>query len=140
MESTAFLAIGCTLDNEFGDRGDVRAFFEDVFKGRYAKVVIPWRSVLQFYMRELGSYQVEQGKERRCACGCGQRVFGRKKWGSETCRKRVQRRRGVDSQKSPEKPLNLLAPTRDISGVQVGTHSCPGLGRFENPESTQGAA
>jgi hypothetical protein len=68
-------------------------FFDRVFKGMYATVVIPYRSVLAFYSSELEFHQDSTGQGRVCACGCGQRVFERKKWASPGCRQRAARRR-----------------------------------------------
>lgn len=100
----------------FGDKpGEVRDFFLRAFQGRYADVVVPWASVLTWYQRELGLEQLASGRERRCACACGQRVWGRKRWASDACRKRVARRYIGDLPNSPENPLNLLAPTRTFS-------------------------
>lgn len=70
-------------------------FFHRVMEGRYANVVIPYRSVLSFYFTELKFQREEAGTdERLCACGCGIPVLPRKKWASETCRKKVQRKKG----------------------------------------------
>ena len=70
-----------------------RKFFEAVWQGQYAATVIPFNSVLGFYKRELGLHRMESGRDRRCACGCGARVFDRKKWAGPACRKRAQRGR-----------------------------------------------
>ena len=67
-------------------------FFHRVFQGQYAAVVIPYRSVLAFYVLELECHQDSIGQHRNCACGCGQAVFDRKKWASPGCRKRLQRK------------------------------------------------
>jgi hypothetical protein len=64
-----------------------------VFKGQYAAVVTPYRSVLAFYSSELKCHQDTTGRVRVCACGCGQPVFDRKKWTSPGCRQRAVRRR-----------------------------------------------
>lgn len=68
-----------------------RDFFCRVMQGQHADVVIPYRSVLDLYQQELAFEQAETGRERRCFCGCGQRVWGQKKWATPGCRKRAQR-------------------------------------------------
>ena len=61
--------------------------------GEYrGEVVIPFRSVLRLYSQEMAFQQQEKRRERFCACGCGNRVWDRKKWASTACRKRFQRR------------------------------------------------
>ena len=65
-------------------------FFHRVFQSQHAAVVIPQRSVLEFYTSMLHHSSI--GQHDPCACGCGQPVFGRKKWASPGCRKRVQRK------------------------------------------------
>jgi hypothetical protein len=71
-------------------------FFERVMTCKYkgedrSDVVIPYRSVLDFYSQELHYFGDSQAKHRRCACGCGAPVFDRKKWASSACKKRIQR-------------------------------------------------
>ena len=71
-------------------------FFERVMTCKYkgedrSDVVIPYRSVIEFYSRELHYFQDSHQKHRQCACGCGMPVFDRKKWASPACKKRVQR-------------------------------------------------
>ena len=71
-------------------------FFERVMTCKYkgedrSDVIIPYRSVLEFYSQELQYFQDSTQKHRQCACGCGLPVFDRKKWASPACKKRVQR-------------------------------------------------
>ena len=71
-------------------------FFERVMTCKHkgedrSWVVIPYRSVLEFYSEELHYFQDSNQKHRQCACGCGQPVFDRKKWASPACKKRIQR-------------------------------------------------
>jgi hypothetical protein len=68
-------------------------FFHRVFQGQHAGVVIPYRSILAFYVSELTCHQESIGRHKSCACGCGQAVFDRKKWASPACKKRLQRNR-----------------------------------------------
>ena len=61
-----------------------------------SNVVIPYRSVIDYYRQELHYFKEAAKKSQRlCDCGCGKPVFGQHKFASETCRKRVQRRRAV---------------------------------------------
>ncbi len=61
-------------------------------QGEYrGDLVIPYRSVVEMYQCEVTLQQQEAGHERFCACGCGARVWDRKKWASGACRKRWQR-------------------------------------------------
>ena len=60
-------------------------FFERVMTCKYkgedrSDVIIPYRSVLEFYSQELQYFQDSTQKHRQCACGCGLPVFDRKKW------------------------------------------------------------
>ena len=71
-------------------------FFERAMSCKYrngdrSEVVIPYRSVIEFYSQELHYFGDSNAKYRRCACGCGVPVFDRKKWASPACKKRIQR-------------------------------------------------
>jgi len=71
-------------------------FFERVMNCRYkgedrSWVVIPYRSVIEFYNEERHYFHDSNQKHRQCACGCGAPVFDRKKWASPACKKRIQR-------------------------------------------------
>lgn len=62
------------------------------YKNEYrGDVLIPFRSILELYGQEIGFHQQEQGREKFCACGCGARVWNRKKWANQGCKKRAQR-------------------------------------------------
>ncbi|MBI4523935.1 MAG: hypothetical protein HY695_09015 [Deltaproteobacteria bacterium] len=87
---------------------DPSEFFHRVMLGKCAEVVIPYRSVLAFYFQELRFCQVESGKSRHCACGCGQPVLDRKKWASPGCKKRSQRAKATDMEKGSKKALIFL--------------------------------
>ncbi len=72
-------------------------FFHRVLSCKYkgedrSGVVIPYRSVLELYHKELSPLIVE-GKVRLCECKCGRRVHGRKSYASMACQKRMERRR-----------------------------------------------
>ena len=71
-------------------------FFERVMTCRHhgedrSDVVIPYRSIIEFYNEELHYFRDSNTKHRQCACGCGLPVFDRKKWASPACKKRIQR-------------------------------------------------
>ena len=65
-------------------------------------VVVPYRSVLEFYRKELSPLMVE-GEIKTCLCGCGGRVHGRQKYASRYCRVRAYRRRSQTTQRGAEK-------------------------------------
>jgi hypothetical protein len=81
----------------------VRAFFQQVFDPRHGDLLIVYRSVIDFYLREIGASDDALDRQRRCACGCGQRVFGKKKWASNGCKQRGYRRWVAEPAKRPEK-------------------------------------
>jgi hypothetical protein len=73
-----------------------RDFFERAMSCRYhgedrSNVVIPYRSVIEFYLQDCHFFKDLNPGQRLCACGCGLPVFDRKKWASDGCRKKVQR-------------------------------------------------
>ncbi len=77
-----------------------REFFERVMSCRYhgedrSDVVIPYRSVIEFYRQDCHFYKDVNPKHKGCACGCGRPVFDRQKWASPGCRKRAQREQSV---------------------------------------------
>jgi hypothetical protein len=79
-----------------------REFFERAIScrvkinGRFedrSGVVIPYRSVIEFYEHELHYFKdTAKRAQRYCLCGCGVPVFGQHKFASEGCRKRLQRK------------------------------------------------
>ncbi len=102
------------VDIFHGQLDENRSFFDRVFScqwrnpdtGRFedrSDVVIPYRSVLKFYFEEL--HYLEDSKKKRvviaepgkptCACGCGEAIFGRKRWARPGCKKRLQREMSV---------------------------------------------
>ena len=90
--TAAFLA-----DHFRGKIEEPRVFFERVLACRsngedLSESVIPFRSVLEFYQRELPRTMPAE-TIRSCECGCGKPVHGRKKLASAACRKRMERRR-----------------------------------------------
>jgi hypothetical protein len=79
---------------------DPREFFERIMSCRYkgedrSDVVIPYRSVIEFYRRDCHFFKDLNPNHRLCACGCGQPVFDRKKWAKPGCRKKTQRQESV---------------------------------------------
>lgn len=54
-------------------------------------VVLPYRCLIELYQRATKPTPALVG-EPVCACGCGGKVFGRHKWASPGCRKRIQRK------------------------------------------------
>ncbi len=85
-------------------------FFHRVLSCKYkgedrSLVVVPYRSVLEFYHKELSPLIVE-GNVRLCECKCGRRVHGRKSYASVACRKRMERKRSLTPKRGSEKPNN----------------------------------
>jgi len=89
-----------------GKIDEPRKFFErvmtcrwkDTETGRYedrSDVVIPYKSVIEYYRQELHYFKEATKRQRLCPCGCNKPVFGQYKYASETCRKRLQRRKAV---------------------------------------------
>jgi hypothetical protein len=79
-------------------------FLERVMTCKYKNkdhsgVLIPYGSVIEFYSQELHSVQESNVKHKRCACGCGQAVFDRKKWALPGCRQKIARKQSTDMQK-----------------------------------------
>lgn len=75
---------------------DPREFFERVISCKWkhedrSGVVIPYRSVIEFYQAELHYFADVNAKHRQCACGCGRPVFDRAKWATPGCKKKAQR-------------------------------------------------
>ena len=56
-----------------------------------ADVVIPYPCLIELYQQATQSKPAVAG-ENACACGCGAKVTGKRKWATPGCRKRVQRR------------------------------------------------
>lgn len=100
---------------DFGDgTAEVRAFFEQVFDRRCGDRVVPYRSVIDFYEREIGANKSASPRERRCACGCGQTVFGRKKGTRASSEATVD---GSSSRKNNrEKPRECWVEPLTVSG------------------------
>jgi hypothetical protein len=79
---------------------DPREFFGRVMSCRYrgedrSNVLIPYRSVIEFYRQDCHFFKDLNPGQRSCACGCGLPVFDRKRWASSGCKKRMQRRESV---------------------------------------------
>ena len=88
-------------------------FFERVITCRYkgedrSWVVIPYRSVLEFYNEELHYFGDSHAKHRQCVCGCGLPVFDKKKWATPGCRQRVARQKATDTQKGVRQAVDFV--------------------------------
>ncbi len=66
-------------------------------------IVIPYKSVLDFYWREL-SPLIEEKVGRFCICGCQRRVYGRKQYAGNYGRLRTHRRGSQTMKRGSEKP------------------------------------
>jgi hypothetical protein len=67
-----------------------REVFARVWDTRLGEVVMPYWAVIQWYQKATAPVLALEG-EPTCACGCGSKVTGRRKWGSAACRQRVYR-------------------------------------------------
>ncbi len=78
-------------------------------------VVVVYRSVLDFYWREL-SPLIEEKSVRFCICGCQRRVHGRKRYATNYCRNKIYRERSETSKRGSEKPIQDKRFSVTISG------------------------
>jgi len=88
-------------------------FFERVMACRYhgedrSDVIIPYRSVIEFYNQELHYFRDSNQKHRQCACDCGLPVFDKKKWATPACRQRVARKNVADMQKGVRQVVDYV--------------------------------
>ncbi len=96
------------LAEEFrGKIDEPSEFFHRVLSCKYkgedrSGVVIPYRSVLELYHKELSPLIVE-GKVRLCECKCGRRVHGRKHYATAYCRVRTHRQGSQTPKSGSEK-------------------------------------
>jgi hypothetical protein len=67
-----------------------REVFTRVWDRRLGGVVMPYWAVIQWYQKTTAPVLALAG-EPTCACGCGIRVWGRRKWAKPGCRMRVYR-------------------------------------------------
>ena len=82
-------------------------FFHRILSCKYkgegrSWLVVPYRSVLEFYHKEL-SPLIDEGEIKTCLCGCGGRVHGRQQYASRYCRLRAYRKRSQTAQRGSEK-------------------------------------
>jgi hypothetical protein len=62
-----------------------REVFARVWDKRLGGVVMPYWAVIQWYQKATAPVLTSQ-TDRACACGCGAKVTGRRKWASAGCR------------------------------------------------------
>jgi hypothetical protein len=67
-----------------------REVFMRVWDRRLDEVVMPYWAVIEWYQKVTAPVLALAG-EPTCACGCGARVWGRRKWARPGCRMRVYR-------------------------------------------------
>jgi len=94
---------------------DPREFFERVMSCRWhhedrSDVVIPYKSLIEFYEQELHYFKDAAKRQRLCECACGKPVFGQYKFASDACRKRVQRRKAIVPVKDSGHGLAIITP------------------------------
>jgi hypothetical protein len=67
-----------------------REVFARVWGKRLGGVVMPYWAVIQWYQKATAPV-LASPTGRACACGCGAKVTGRRKWASAACRQRAYR-------------------------------------------------
>ena len=114
-------SLGALVQEFRGKIEEPREFFTRVLSGKHSGVVIPFRSVLELYFKELSYYRDQKVSLRVCACGCRLPVWDRKKWAFPACRQRAYRRRSETTQNSGSQSLNNQEPKCDKTKGSVGT-------------------
>jgi hypothetical protein len=84
-----------------------KAFIYRVLQKQNGEIVIPYRSVVEFY-RQAFNGQGHQLWQRVCACGCGQPVWDRKKWASSGCKKKIARQKVTNPQDGLRKVVDFI--------------------------------
>jgi len=74
-----------------------REVFTRVWDKRLGGVVMPYWAVIRWYQKATAPILVSH-TDRACACGCGAKVSGRRKWTSAACRQRVYRQSQTSEQ------------------------------------------
>jgi hypothetical protein len=67
-----------------------REVFARVWDKRLGAVIMPYWAVIQWYEKTTAPRLAMEG-EADCACGCGVKVWGRRKWAKPGCRMRIYR-------------------------------------------------
>jgi hypothetical protein len=93
-------------------------FFHRVLDPKNGDLVIPYRSVMDFYRASVQSAAGDPAV-KRCACGCGRPLFGRKRSASGACRVRMHRRRSVTGKSDPK-------TSTEMKGFSVTAGGRPG--------------
>jgi len=84
-------------------------FFTCVLSGKFPDTIIPYRSVLDFFVV---AQAVTPDDRAACACGCGLRVFDRKKYALPGCKTRATRARVRDPQFRAEQVFDFVDARR----------------------------
>ena len=73
-------------------------FFGRALSGRHPDIVIPFRSVIEFFEEQQAEQLAIPGavQHRLCACRCGAPVYDRKRWATPGCRTRARRAEVTD--------------------------------------------
>jgi hypothetical protein len=74
-----------------------REVFTRVWDTRMGEVVMPYWAVIQWFQKATAPILASH-TDRACACGCGAKVSGRRKWASAACRQRVYRQSQTSEQ------------------------------------------
>lgn len=87
-------------------------FFNCALSGRHPGVVVPYRSVIEFFQEQKSEQLTFPGaaRHRACACGCGEIVFPGRKWSRPGCRTKARRAGVTDRQKGDRQALDFVEP------------------------------
>jgi hypothetical protein len=75
--------------------------------GHQPNVLVPYQSVLDFF-HAANRGALPCSRSRLCACDCGKAVFGRRKWATNGCKKRVARRNGTDRHSGSDRARDFV--------------------------------
>jgi hypothetical protein len=91
-----------------------KAYLYRVLRRGHARddaAVIPYGCLIQLYLEHVTPAPALLDAVRRCACGCGSAVFGRRRWAADACRKWLVR--GVAAVGDPGLPKPPVGPPQN---------------------------
>lgn len=91
-------------------------FFHRVMGGKHPDVAIPFRSVISFYNEHAQSAPQTGNGSRLCACGCQEPVFGKKKWATPGCKKRIARQSAANKQNRVSEVAEFVERSKTRNG------------------------
>ena len=93
-------------------------FFHRVLAGSHPNTLVPYQSIIDFF-HAVNRGALPCSSSRSCVCGCGKAVFGRRKWATSGCKKRVARRNGTDRQSGYVRGIDFVEVTSDQNRATV---------------------